>query len=566
MRYYTETYTYDAVGNFQQLNHSFSGGGWTRLYDCDPTSNRLTSTSLPGDPASPPYSMKYTYDSTGNMTSMPHLASLTWDCKDRLQQVDLGGGGTAYYVYDVGGQRVRKVVERIGGDVEDRIYVGGYEVFRQTVAGTQAVERQSLHVMDGLRRVALVETKTRENGAPVALPVSLIRYQVTNLIDSACVEFDDTGALISYEEYFPFGGTSYHSVTGDIEVPMRRYRYVGKERDDETALYFYGARYYAPWLGRWTSPDPAGLVDGPGLYVYVRNNPVGLVDPTGAQTSQAPQTPDDKAAPPQPIHGHRRETGWGPILGYTPTQTRIENMAVRGKPATEGIIENKDIAKVATIDLWASSAIFGAVLMAEMGLGALLVQAKQAVGDAALKFMVTWPKVTATLTGVVAGEVGVENPVPYPQAATQVPQAATQVPQAATQVARVAAAAKAAATLQLNRVAGKVNELILELGLAKIGSPSVVQRAVRDVFGKVMSPRRLPDVVAVDKYGWGHPLDITLGSLTSWVKQRQVQRDLEHAGESLLRMVKEGETLIPIHNIKHVEGVAQFPFGPVYKQ
>src|SRR5512135_858330 len=38
--------------------------------------------------------------------------------------------------------------------------------------------------------------------------------------------------------------------------------------------YYMGARYYAAWLGRWTSPDPSGFVDGPNLWRYCRNNPV----------------------------------------------------------------------------------------------------------------------------------------------------------------------------------------------------------------------------------------------------------------------------------------------------
>ena len=43
---------------------------------------------------------------------------------------------------------------------------------------------------------------------------------------------------------------------------MKRYRYTGKENDKETGFYYYGARYYAPWLARWTSCDPSGLGDG----------------------------------------------------------------------------------------------------------------------------------------------------------------------------------------------------------------------------------------------------------------------------------------------------------------
>ena len=56
------------------------------------------------------------------------------------------------------------------------------------------------------------------------------------------------------------------------------YRYSFKERDNATGLYYYGMRYYAPWLGRWLSPDPAGTIDGPNLYAFVRGNPITLMD------------------------------------------------------------------------------------------------------------------------------------------------------------------------------------------------------------------------------------------------------------------------------------------------
>jgi RHS repeat-associated protein len=36
----------------------------------------------------------------------------------------------------------------------------------------------------------------------------------------------------------------------------KRYRYIGKERDDESGFYYIGARYYCPWLARWPEPDP----------------------------------------------------------------------------------------------------------------------------------------------------------------------------------------------------------------------------------------------------------------------------------------------------------------------
>jgi RHS repeat-associated protein len=50
---------------------------------------------------------------------------------------------------------------------------------------------------------------------------------------------------------------------------QKRYRYTDKERDDSSGLCYYGARYLAPWLARWISPDSAGAVDGLNLYIYV---------------------------------------------------------------------------------------------------------------------------------------------------------------------------------------------------------------------------------------------------------------------------------------------------------
>jgi RHS repeat-associated protein len=74
------------------------------------------------------------------------------------------------------------------------------------------------------------------------------------------------------------------------EVALKRYRYSGLERDEESGFGYHGARYYAPWLGRWTSADPAMLVDGPNVYAYATNNPVVLHDPNGMQTGKPSDT------------------------------------------------------------------------------------------------------------------------------------------------------------------------------------------------------------------------------------------------------------------------------------
>src|SRR5260370_8854720 len=82
---YTELYTYDSVENLQTMVHQVASGGWTRRYSCAELSqispaekcNRLSSTSMPGDPLPGPFSATYSYDLHGNMTRIPHLPPLT---------------------------------------------------------------------------------------------------------------------------------------------------------------------------------------------------------------------------------------------------------------------------------------------------------------------------------------------------------------------------------------------------------------------------------------------------------------------------------------------------------
>jgi RHS repeat-associated protein len=175
------------------------------------------------------------------------------------------------------------------GIVEDRIYLGGYEIYRRTVGATLSLERQTLHVNDDTKRIVLFETKTIDTEHPAGLPQIRSRWQLDNHLGSAGIELNDNAQVISNEEYHPFGSTSFHTLDSGAEVSVKRYRYTGKERDDETGLYYYGARYYASWLGRWTGCDPS-VEDGWNLYVYVRNNPVISFDPNGKETKKSTVT------------------------------------------------------------------------------------------------------------------------------------------------------------------------------------------------------------------------------------------------------------------------------------
>ena len=289
LRNYIEAYAYDAVGNVAELAHSATGASWTRRYQYAPGTNRLQAHAVPGDAPAGPYHATFAYDPAGNMTAMPHLQALEWDRAGRLHVVDRGAGGTVFVSHDAAGHRVRKVWQRQGGLREERLYFGGYELFRRFVSGSLVFERRTCHIEDDHRSVALVETVTVDAQHPGFDSTPVVRYQLTDQIRSATVECDLAGNVLSYEEYHPFGTTALWMARGAAAVSTKRYRYTGKEKDEETSLYCVGARYYAPWLARWTSPDPAGNADGVNRYAYVNNNPVGRFDPTGLEGADPSQ-------------------------------------------------------------------------------------------------------------------------------------------------------------------------------------------------------------------------------------------------------------------------------------
>ena len=138
-----------------------------------------------------------------------------------------------------------------------------------------------MHVMDDQNRIALIETKTVSDGVQVLSPIPVVRYQLGNHLGSASLELSDDGNIISYEEFHPYGTTAYHAGGSVVEGSVKRYRYTGMERDEESGLAYHGARYLAVWLGRWLNTDPIGISDGSNIYRYVGNNPERLVDSTG---------------------------------------------------------------------------------------------------------------------------------------------------------------------------------------------------------------------------------------------------------------------------------------------
>ncbi len=298
-RNYTQRYRYDNVGNFLSVRHlapsvsGFPDGGWTREYDYafsdpnQPASNRLWQTWFSGDRTQP---VTYRPDDHGNMFNLdntPPGLDVRWDWRDMIRALDLVGGGYAFYNYGMDKTRTRKHLKRHGGSDEDRIYLDGYELYRRSDAAGNLIEQiESQHLFEGEQRVLLVDDVQPASAVagPNGLLVrqqTLFRYQYGNNLGSVAVELDAAVRLISYEEYHPYGTSAFHLLESALEAPAKRYLYTGMERDEESGLSYHGSRYYFVSVIRWASADPSGLVDGPNIYCYVRNNPMVLRDPTG---------------------------------------------------------------------------------------------------------------------------------------------------------------------------------------------------------------------------------------------------------------------------------------------
>jgi len=129
----------------------------------------------------------------------------------------------------------------------------------------------------------------------VITPVADIRWIVTDQLGTPRMSFDQTGSLagVSRHDYLPFGEELFAG-TGGRTAPQGytlsdnvRQKFTQKERDIETGLDYFGARYYASTQGRFTGADPlmaSGRTGRPqswNRYTYVLNNPLRFIDPSG---------------------------------------------------------------------------------------------------------------------------------------------------------------------------------------------------------------------------------------------------------------------------------------------
>ncbi|XMB51212.1 RHS repeat-associated core domain-containing protein [Pseudomonas fluorescens] len=278
---YTRHYTYDSADNLTQMRHVPStGSGYTQRMQVGEHSNHGV---IAREGAKAP-GLGNGFDHSGNLQALAPGQALTWNGRNQLVRVaqvlrDNGEHDDETYLYDGAGQRVvkRRVAHgKTQAHTHEVLYLPGLELHRHGPDGewlNVVLAQGGRHSVRGLQW---------EQGRPAEMQDEQLRFGLDDHLGSSTLELDDSAGLLSQESYYPFGTTAWWAAKSALEASYKSRRYSGKERD-ASGLYYYGFRYYAPWLLRWISADPAGAVDGLNLYTMVGNNPIGYVDDDGLQ-------------------------------------------------------------------------------------------------------------------------------------------------------------------------------------------------------------------------------------------------------------------------------------------
>ena len=270
---FAQVYSYDLYGNrtIDQTN-TWGTGIPKPNFGVDTNTNRLTAPSG--------YTMSY--DSAGNLTSDTFTGegTRTYDAENRMKQA-WANSQWQTYTYDGDGRRVKR---NVNGAETWQVYGLGGELLAEYAANDAASTPQKEY---GYRNGQLLVTA--ESSAN-------IHWLVTDQLGTPRMIADLSGSLSSLarHDYLPFGeelfaGTGGRTTSqGYSASDNLRQKFTQKERDSETGLDYFGARYYESTQGRFTSVDPINLtkerlVDPQqiNLYQYTRNAPLNLLDPTG---------------------------------------------------------------------------------------------------------------------------------------------------------------------------------------------------------------------------------------------------------------------------------------------
>lgn len=269
-RNYTQSFEYDAAGNLITRHHSGAPG--FSMFTSTRSNRSLVQRddgSLPGEPE-----IESGFDVCGNQLELQRGQAMAWDIRNQLSRVTLvkredEPDDYECYVYDRPGHRLRKVhfnqTRGHTGRTEVR-YLPGLEVHRQS-------DGEEHHVIS----VEAGRCSVRALHWPEGAHADQLRYSLCDHLGSSTLELDHEAGVLTQEHYYPFGGTACWAGKNALVAKYKTIRYSGKERD-ATGLYYYGFRYYAPWLQRWMCPDPAGDKDGLNRYAMVRSNPINFYD------------------------------------------------------------------------------------------------------------------------------------------------------------------------------------------------------------------------------------------------------------------------------------------------
>ena len=268
-----ETFTVDAWGNL--TNRSATKCSAEPLSVVALTNNRLSG---------------FGYDADGNMTSNGG-ASYTYTAERRLKTA---GGVT--YTYDGDGNRVKKS--------NGTLYWGNGPLLESDLSGN--LQREFIFAQG--RRIA---RRDISSGA--------VYYYFSDHLSSADVVTDSNGAIQNESDYFPYGGERVYSQS----LANQNYKFTGKERDSESGLDNFGARYDSTALGRFMTPDwaakpttvPYAAFGDPqtlNLYTYVENAPINQVDGDGHGDScvHQPSQPGTTSTGPDPCQNEKQNSAF----------------------------------------------------------------------------------------------------------------------------------------------------------------------------------------------------------------------------------------------------------------
>jgi insecticidal toxin complex protein TccC len=274
-RNYTQHYAYDEAGNLTRLRHvSSSGVGYTRDMQVATGSNRALSSEHPLD------QWAQGFDANGNQQQLGRGLPMVWNVRNQLAKVTTivregGQPDEEAYVYASDGQRALKLThQQVAGSRQTArvYYLPGLEIRHRPLRRLNVVRLEVAR--------CTVEVLQWELGLDEGAVDETLRFCLTDQQSSHGLELGEQAELLSQESYFPYGGTAWWASRSEVEGSDKTRRYSGKERDS-SGLYYYGFRYYAPWLQRWINPDPLGGGAELNPYLMAFNNPITFVDSMG---------------------------------------------------------------------------------------------------------------------------------------------------------------------------------------------------------------------------------------------------------------------------------------------